>query len=45
MPSGYILDHENGEFITEKVFVLRVVDGDTIVIQYKNGITEKLRLI
>ncbi|QFR39658.1 PKD domain-containing protein [Candidatus Gracilibacteria bacterium 28_42_T64] len=45
MPSGYILNHDNGEFTEQKVMVERVVDGDTIVIKYQNGKTEKLRLV
>ncbi len=45
IPDGYILTHENLSIESQKVKVIEVIDGDTLIIQMENGQKEKLRLI
>ena len=45
VPEDYVLTKKDTEFLEYEVKVLRVIDGDTILIQFEDGRVEKLRLV
>lgn len=45
VPDNYIITKEKQEITSQKVKVIDVIDGDTLLVQFEDGTNEKLRLI